>query len=629
MSYVIEYAQSVHSTFRAPNNFCHDLQHVMRGAIKNLSQTCLLTDEPQLLARYQVIFSALQTIIETNTTMSECTVEQSETLTMMDSAADYLAASATTDSLVGTHRRAQLSASSFKSSELSKEANFTSFDQVGAENLSAVLSSDMVAQLGEVYNTAVLLSTKEGELKVLAPKVKKYAKHKKSEKLLAAQQEEMALNREIARLKGLIQEGLTAAFPEIYKCILRQYIDLCNSLLHATQVGAEILQHGAAAMSAGGNGESHLPAVGSAAGSRQVSLALTVDALEAHEALEEVKHELTHRGASKTAAQVLHDRIDSLLSSPPQPASEVAAADKNTITATEASPAAATTTMDSPDHQQESEQASPTLFLAPPAALETSPTEPSAAHQSAGASTHSSVTVPAPAVPADASTQCGNSGPTPPHPHPLNAAEENDHHLHNVIASDDDDDDASEHAEESVSPSLAGAVHARFPFWFRYFYFDRLANSTERLAIAFTLYVSYCKRLARKSGYTIPPPIRRHMDRMEMECTTARYARHKRDFQVVLKEIFNYRKNLEVMETYVRMARDAEAHVQKHTKAKNKKGLAKWSAKLEKTNNAIEQLRVELFGRGAEEMIQFYDQLLQCIRSSLSDLIITLGGSPE
>jgi hypothetical protein len=30
-----------------------------------------------------------------------------------------------------------------------------------------------------------------------------------------------------------------------------------------------------------------------------------------------------------------------------------------------------------------------------------------------------------------------------------------------------------------------------------------------------------------------------------------------------------------------------------------------------------------------DDMIHFYDQLLQCIRGALSDLIVTLGGNPS
>lgn len=607
MSYVAEFAESVQSTFRAPNNFCHDLQHVMRGAVKNLSQTCLLTDEPTQLARYQVVFTSLQNIIDTNTTMSECTVEQSDTFTMMESAADFLAASSTDASLAGQQRRTNISASSFKSSESTREVTFDTSAKLGADKLSAVLTPEMVEQLGEVYNSALMIEKTEAELKNLAPKVKKYTKHKQAEKLLAAQNAERALNAELAKAKGALQATLTTCFPEVYKRILREYIELCNSLLKATQAGKEILERGA--MDTVG-----LTTAGVAV-NREASAALTVDALEAYEALEEVKQGMQHhRQDSKTPEQKLLEKME-LLNPPAPPATQDA--DKMKL----ALPLKSIPAVSSPSGHEASLPhpsshsgvfGSPTKSAAastavPPLASQRDAQQTS--HSGAYTDSLSAISVNATAPMAENKVQgdLNQLSPVPSSTTPQNGVE---------------------HAEESVAPSLAGDAHAKFPFWFRYYYFDRLVNSTERLAIAFGLYVSYCKRLARKASFPIPLSIKKHMDRIEMEFTTARYARHKREFQAVLKEIFAYRKNLEVMETYVRQAREAEAHMSKHAEKKNKKAYGKWKARLTEANELIENLRVEVFGRGAEDMVQFYDQLLQCIQGSMNDLIITLGGSP-
>jgi hypothetical protein len=653
MSYVVEYAKYVHSTFRAPKNFCHDLQNVMRGAVKNLSQTCLLTQQPEQVARYQMIFTSLQAIIDASTTTSECTVEQSDTITV-ESTADYLTAASTTDSLVGQHR-ANLSASSYKSSEAAREQTFESFNAVGAKYLSAVLTPETISQLSEVYNTAMIIQKKEGELRELEPKVKKYAKHKKMAKLEEAQRTEEALNVELARQKGALEDAMNACFPAAYTRILREYVDLCNSLLHATQVGAEIIERGAAGSgtstaAAGVGAAAESPggtAAATTAGHHSDGVAPTIDASEAHDVLEGVKQELKlSQGKDKMAEQKLHDKKD-LLTAPPIPAFPSTSKKDTPLGVskkTKSSTKQDATVPSTPARTGADASVQPNIAtastVAPPAAIPHAVSSKDAQQQStsenissscsSGSSTKngndrteslSSVSVPAPTPKADEDV----SQDVQRHSSPTKLSEQgNRKEITTATAVT-----PSSHAEGSVAPSLAGVVHAHFPFWFRYYYFDRLANSTERLMIAFVLYVSYCKRLARKSGYTIPLPIKKHMDRVEMEFTTARYARQKREFQAVLKKIFNYRKSLEVMETYARLAREAEIHVNKHAGTKNTKAHKKWSARLKKANDSIEQLRVEVFDRGVDDMIHFYDQLLQCIRGALSDLIVTLGGNPS
>ncbi|KPA73870.1 hypothetical protein ABB37_09497 [Leptomonas pyrrhocoris] len=620
MSYVVEYAKSVHSAFRAPNNFCHDLQHVMRGAVKNLSQTCLLTTEPQQLARYQAIFTSLQNIIDTNTTMSECTVEQSDTFSMMDSTGDYLAAASSASELSSGQqpRRLSISTSSVKSSKTAQEVTSDSFDAVGAENLSAVLSTELVRQLGEVYDTAAIIQKKEAQLHALKPKVKKYASQKKAEKLLVAHKAEDALNVELAQYKGDLQEALTECFPAVYKRILQEYIDLCNSLLRATLVGTNIIEQGTS--------DAATPTNGDAAHQRIPSVALTVDVLEAHEALEEMKREAQHRlEDDKTREQKLRHKSNLLNATAPPTANEAEHAKTHPSvpmsTITDVPSIQDAGVPSGPSHAAPAVAPAQTALLKSPTASTVAPLE--ASHTGLPTTTRSSVpteSLSSTSGPAGGSSRAeGAAGKT----------KEPSSSTRSSTRPNEDGGVTAAHAEESVAPSLAGVVHQQFPFWFRYYYFDRLANSTERLAIAFCLYLSYCRRLARSAGYAIPPAIKKHMDRVETESTTARYARHKREFQAVLKEIFTYRKNLEVMETYVRLARDAETHVNKYAGTKNKDAYAKWSARLTKANDSIELLRVEVFGRGAEEMIRFYDQLLLCIRSSVSDFIVTLGGTPE
>lgn len=677
MSYVVEFAESVHATFCAPNNFCHDLQHVMRGAVKNLSQTCLLAKEPEQLARYQAIFTSLQSIIDTNATMSECTVEPSDTVLTMSSAADYLAAtagSAASDSLAG-QRRINLSSASFKSSETAQELTFVSFDQIGAENLSAVLTPEMVQQLGKVYDAAIIIEKKGAELRALQPKVKKYSKHKNTEKLEEAEKTQEALNLELAQLKGVLQQAVTECFPAVYTRILREYIDLCNSLLRATHVGTAILEQGsatrgntaaAAAAAAGApaaaagqtnsSGSTGLNATSAGAtavaagtcSSRKGSVALTVDALEVHEALEEVKQELQqHREKSnETSGQVLHN-TDLLICPRVAPAAAAAAAESSHCSSEAKASSAqglsetgkrsvkplAFTAGPSPSSLAEATMSArnataPTVAPSKPAhcsscSSEADKSAPQTERSSNLTESLSAISVSAPSPKAEHETEADNS-------HPLPA-------FSPMRRNPDDAEDeqqqcqqeSSPRSKESVAPSLASVMHAQFPFWFRYYYFDRLASSTERLAIAFGLYVSFCKRFVRKASYTVPLPIKKHMNRIEMEFTTARYARQKREFQAVLQDIFAYRKNLEVLDTYVRQSREAEAHVNKHAAGKNKRALEKWTERLKSANDSIEQLRVEVFGRGAEDMIQFYDELLRCIQRYLSELIVTLGGNPE
>lgn len=677
MSYVVEFAESVHATFRAPNNFCHDLQHVMRGAVKNLSQTCLLEKEPEQLARYQAIFTSLQSIIDTNATMSECTMEPSDTVLTMSSAADYLAAtagSAASDSLAG-QRRINLSSASFKSSETAQELTFVSFDQIGAENLSAVLTPEMVQQLGKVYDAAIIIEKKDAELRALQLKVKKYSKHKNTEKLEEAEKTQEALNLELAQLKGVLQQAVTECFPAVYTRILREYIDLCNSLLRATQVGTAILEQGtatrgntaataaaaagapaAAAGQTNSNGNTGLNATSAGAtavaagtrSSRKGSVALTVDALEVHEALEEVKQELQqHREkSSETSGQVLHN-TNLLICPRVAPAAAAAAESSHGSSEAKASSAQglsetgrrsvkqlAFTAGPSPSSLAEATMSArnataPTVAPSKPAhrssssSSEADKSAPQTGRSSNLTESLSAISVSAPSPKAEHETEADNSHPLPvfsPMRRNPDDAEDEQQQCQQ---------ESSPQSKKSVAPSLASVMHAQFPFWFRYYYFDRLTSSTERLAIAFGLYVSFCKRFVRKAFYTVPLPIKKHMNRIEMEFTTARYARQKREFQAVLQDIFAYRKNLEVLDTYVRQSREAEAHVNKHAADKNKRALEKWTERLKSANDSIEQLRVEVFGRGAEDMIQFYDELLRCIQRYLSELIVTLGGNPE
>ncbi|KPI90289.1 hypothetical protein ABL78_0515 [Leptomonas seymouri] len=583
MSYVIEYAENLHSSFRAPNSFCHDLLHVIRGALKNLTQVHLPRGHLKQLKDYELILAGLQNIVNTNKMMSECTMAQCDTFTMMESTADFLAASATSDALPEKQqRRTRLSTYSLKPFKVPQEQPIKSVDAVGAEKLRALLTNTMVEQLEVVYSTARTIQGKEMELKALEAKVRKYAKRKKTEKLQEAEQAREAVEVEVVQHKDALQNALAKYFPEVYTHVLQEYIDLCNMLLSATKAGTEIPKCKAPGATAQANKD--------AAHRRQASLALTVETLKVHEALTTVKQE--GGKVSERYPQGKMGPLVALVSPAGKDAAKVRAPSSVRLSGTE---------------RGASRQGGASHSAAP---SQTLPTKCSTVSMSGRPSR---ISVPKALSTADSTARevCK----------PLSAAQSSPSHM--------EEDSTADHAMESVVPSLTGTPHSRFPFWFRYYYFDRLESSTERLAIDFGLYISHCKRLARKAGYTIPLAIKKHMNRVEREFTTARYARHKLKFQAVLKDIFNYRKNLEVMDTYVRLAEEAEAHMSKHAGSKNKKSYEKWKTRWNEANDSVQQLREEVFGRGVQEMVQFYDQLLQCIRGFMSDLIVTLGGNPD
>lgn len=619
MAYVVEYAQSVHSAFRTPNSFCHDLQHVMRGAVKNLSQSVdHLQDGTERLLRYQAVFDALQAVIDTSTTMTSCTAEETDGATMMSSHGDlHSGGGSGADFASASHHG--LSSSSYKSNHTSREELLRPFDEVGPDLLAGVLSPEQLEQLGAVYNKANVLQRQEADLRAAEAQVQKYTKHKKMSKLSAAEEERTRLDAHVRAGAAELQVDLGLCFPGVYKHILQQYIDLCNRLLRATYVKSEP----PGANSSDAAADAARPAA-TAAVTDGAAAALTVEALEVHEAVEEAReHDEaadTHHDPEAlhaTASGGGHHAHFSVLAAL-QRAVEGNGSDSDEVVQ-------GTNALHNPLYESTSANTHTGATSA------TSHTHAQVEH-SAHHHDHHHDTAP-PESRGDASTVAPAASSVEPAPESTPRQEAADNSAAPASTSTSSPSTTTESSPvpstEGRPQSIAATAHSHFPFWFRYYYFDRLVHSTGRLLIAYGVYISFCKRLARKSGYTVPSAIKRHMDRVECDFNTARFDRHKRDFENVLQGIFTYRKNLELMATHVRLARDAEAHVAKYAARKNKTRVRKWQATLDAANAHIEQLRIDVFGRGAEEMVQFYEELIGCIQRFLSDFIVTLGGEPE
>ncbi|KAK7195118.1 hypothetical protein NESM_000435300 [Novymonas esmeraldas] len=622
MSYVEEYAQSVLATFRAPSGFCHDLQHVMSGAVKNLSQSReILLHSPERFAQFQAIFNALQTVMDTNANMTRLTANDSETLTQQESTGDFLAGSAA-EYNSGTHHHS-LSAGTRRTSIVSSHKTVQSFGPAEEQLLASVLTAEQLAQLSAVRLKAERLQTDSAALKAAEEKVAKYAKEKKKSKLAEAEKMCAGLESEVRRATTALHEELDSFFPALYKHVLQQYIDLCNSLLAATYVGTRVAaeahaNRGGDVAAAATSTQAVKPAPGSGGGSPE----LTVHALEVHEAFEETRQHIAAATAAATATPGEYETVAAAHATnsgvvPPVASTPPTAA---TVGSSSDTPAHVSRTLGYPLHEVTSSRVTSATLAMEPTVSSVATAAPNGdgraaaprpdSAQSSGTFLHVDSAITAPSQ-----TTSGDGGAEDPDTPPFVSSP--------VGAAD------GAAAATGLAPPAAPPAQSRFPFWFRYYYFDRLVNSTGRLLVAYGIYVSYCKRVARKAGYTIPMSIKRHMDRVEMDFNAARYDRHKREFQTVLQGIFTYRKNLEAMSTRVRAARVAEARVAKYTAAKKKVKVRKWQAELDAENARIAQLHHDVFGRGAEEMVLFYEELLRCIQRFLADLVATLGGTPE
>lgn len=216
--------------------------------------------------------------------------------------------------------------------------------------------------------------------------------------------------------------------------------------------------------------------------------------------------------------------------------------------------------------------------------------------------------------------------------------------------------------------------------WFRYHFFDWLKNSTGMVPIAYGLAMDHFQRVARKAGGELPAEMRADIVRAKDSLVGCLAAQRRKQFDTVLRSIFSYRKNLELMRWRLKLVREAEGRVVKYggyvgsgtplvsgerresavgravhwvatvgedgslshitttttsggsgpaatataaapAKKPHRKKLLKWEAELASRRTDVEGLKQEVFVEGAGKMFTFYDEMLTVINQTITEFL--------
>lgn len=589
MSYVREYIKSVHDALLAPCQLTRDLQHIIRGAIHNLA-----IRHPQQLPRYQQMRDALQNIQDTNLlfhsiAMTPAPIGGAEGSTPLQ--ANASAPSLSAENSLGSYDQLVPATSS--------DYSTASFQDFAEKYLAGVSNAAQLQEWQSVDAAAEVVQRLTPELKTALDKVEKLRKHHKSAKMEAAVAHHAALLQERDAALSTLYTALDTCFPHLYKKVLYEYIQLCLQLCKAIS--------GSYSSSNGGNPDMPRDVSGEIGGLRDTDAAISVVPSLSVEALQmiptrgcsdESKVTKTSSGGSK----LLETSSFYTLASPSSP--DLSAA------------------LPQPRHCDPVAQPSLHSFTDPPCLVSSLPPPPPPLQLSIIQTMpdtlvqNASLSLPAVETGAGAERDVSNDS---------GAA------LSQQVPPSTTEETAATSSLETATSSTAGALKPSlrsYELSFRYFDFDRLISSTGRLSIAYVLYVDYSQRLVRKTNYHCPLNVKGHMERVSRDFERSRFTRHHFELQRVLKGILNCRKDVELLAGHCRNLQEAEAKVKKYTTKKSKKAkLRQWTAVLEKEQEEINILQAKRLTESVTGLPFLYEELMRSIQATLTDLILTLGGT--
>jgi len=227
MSYVLEYAKSVHDALLAPRQFTKDLQQVISNAIHVLS-----FQYPQQVRRYQQIHNALQRI--QNTSKLFCVDAGCADATSPQSCPSAPANGSGGASQVGqtskklTTEHSQGSHDHLQSSSSGNHAASLPFEAAAKRYLAGIATAAQLQDLQSVDAMSGELPRLALAIKDAVTVVEKYQRSNQTGKMEAAAAHHSTLVEERSAILQVINTKLDACFPTLYRKMLHEYIHLCR-----------------------------------------------------------------------------------------------------------------------------------------------------------------------------------------------------------------------------------------------------------------------------------------------------------------------------------------------------------------------------------------------------------------